>query len=142
MGYLDSLPEGLQSVYGGSQQLYRKPQYTQIGQTRVTSPTRLPLGQGMYGTQQQLPGAPQTPQYNMPVPQEQVQPTGYQAYETDIAQAGYDKYKSYQGTEYWLPNRNADNSPLQGGDIYAPVSALNNPLLTPPDEDGEGNNGG
>ncbi len=116
MGYLDSLPEGLQSVYGGSQQLYRKPQYTQIGQTRVTSPTRLPLGQGMYG--QPLPEAPQTPQYNMPVPQQQVQPTGYQAYETDIAQAGYDKYKSYQGTEYWLPNRNVDNSPLQGGDIY------------------------
>lgn len=118
MGYLDSLPGGLQNVYGGSQQLYRKPQYTQIGQTRVTSPTQMPLGQGMYGTQQQLPEAPQAPKYNMPIPQQQVQPTGYQAYETDIAQAGYDKYKSYQGTEYWMPNIGEGGQPLQEGDIY------------------------
>ncbi len=107
MGYLDSLPEGLQSVYGGTQQLYRKPQYTQIGQTRVTSPTRLPLGGSMYGGQAlDLPtvGAGD-PSPLAPTPEQGISVTGVQTGAEDYLRdtGDWERHVGSEGQETWLP---------------------------------------
>lgn len=115
MGYLDSLPGGLQSVYGGSQQLYRKPQYTQIGQTRVTSPTRLPLGGSMYGDQAlEMPtvgaGDP-APLAPTPTPETQATQLDVSA-EDYLGETGNWEQVRLDGVDRWMPAN------AQEGQIY------------------------
>ena len=66
MSYLDYMSQGMQSAYGGGySQLHRKPQYTQIGQTKMTQPTRIGLD-NMYGqAPQALPELGQAPTFTM-----------------------------------------------------------------------------
>lgn len=115
MGYLDALPEGLQSVYGGTQQLYRKPQYTQIGQTRVTSPTRLPLGGSMYGGQAlEMPtvGAG-GPSPLAPPPDQGIPETGLQTGAEDyLGETGQWEQLYLSGDWRWMPTN------AQEGQVY------------------------
>jgi len=115
MSYLDSLPQGMQSAYGGYNQLYKKPSYTQIGQTRVSSPMTLPLGQGMYGTQQELPevGAGQ-PTPIAPTPEQGIPETGLQTGAEDYLGTEGSGWEQIvlDGVPQWMPTN------VQEGDVY------------------------
>lgn len=59
MSYLDYMSKGMQNTYGGGYtQLFRKPQYTQIGQTKMTQPTRIGID-NMYGQSPFTQGLPE-----------------------------------------------------------------------------------
>lgn len=140
MGYLDSLPGGMQSAYGGYSQLYRKPQYTQIGQTRVSSPTKLPLGQGMYGSQGlELPSLPEPAPYSIPESPDTIPDTQYDVdYEQALQESGnWEQYTvASDNSQLWFPSN------AQQGQQYTDIAGGtwvrwgNTWLKTIPDEQG------
>ena len=116
MGYLDSLSQGMQSAYGGYSQLYKKSPYTQIGQTRVSSPMTLPLGQGMYGTQQELPTIGGGQPITAPPPPQGILETGNQQSAEDYLQGSGDWELNVgdTGQETWLPKNAEEGQWYQG----------------------------
>jgi len=123
MSYLDNLTQGLSNTYS---QVYRKPRYTQIGNTSLQMPRTISLDQ-MYAAPriETAPPQLQTPTYTPPIPETQQPITGYQGTETALEQTGkWHKYRDRWGNETWMPTAKENGDPLKTGDIYEQQSGV------------------
>ena len=117
MSYLDSLTQGLSNTYS---QVYRKPRYTQIGNTSLQMPRTISLDQ-MYAAPKKATPMPQiqTPQYTIPPSPQAVPAIGRQITDTTIEQSGFAKYQDRNtGQDVWMPVQTAEGEKLPEGIQY------------------------
>jgi len=117
MSYLDNLTQGLSNTYS---QVYRKPRYTQIGNTSLQMPRTISLDQ-MYAAPKIETAPPQlrTPQYTVPMPQEGIPATGQRVPDIAIEEAGYAQYQDRNtGQSVWMPSQTAQGGALPEGIQY------------------------